>query len=79
MLAVRATAVRDESVVLFVEAQRILDPTDPNIAPHLSLPHSGSLEARKALRPSRPRLCDLLYERDLSVIVPYLGADRLDQ
>jgi len=69
MFAVRAAAARDEPVMPFIEAQRILDPTDTNIAPHLSLPHGESLEARNALCPSRMSIAEMLYDRDLPAVV----------
>lgn len=69
----------DEAVMLFVEAQRVPDPTDSNITPHLSLPHGERLGRRNVARPSRPRLVELLYERCLSVIVRYRALERLDQ
>lgn len=38
-----------------LESQWIVDPTDSNIAPHLSLPHAESVGGRNILRPSRRR------------------------
>ena len=65
LLTGRAPAVRDEAVVLFIEPQRVLGPTDSNITPHLSLPHGESLGGRNIRRPSRPQTEALLYERHL--------------
>ena len=79
MFAVRAAAVRDESVLPLIEAQRILDPTDTDIASHLSLPHGESLEAGNALCPSRMSIAEMLYERHLSAVVQKMAAYRFDR
>jgi len=78
VLAVRATAVRNEPVVLLIEPQRILDPTDPDIASHLSLPHGEILGVRNALCPSRWLTAEMLYESDLARSSGKWGFDLLD-
>jgi len=51
----------NQPVVLFIEPEWVLNPTDPNIAAHLSLPHDGSVGIRNSLRPTRSDTLTLLY------------------
>jgi hypothetical protein len=74
-----SAAVSHQTVVLFIEAQRVPHPPDSNVAPHLSLSHSESVGARKFLRPSSVFEAMLLYKRHLSRIFRDLRIDRCDQ
>ena len=71
MLAVGAATVRDEFVVLFVEAERIVHPTQPNIASWFSLSHWRSVGVRNAGRPSSTAGSRLLYRGN------YLGSSAI--
>jgi hypothetical protein len=79
VFAVGAPAVRDESVVFLIEPDGVLNPTDSNIASHLSLPHCESVGSRNVLRPTRSVRATVLYEWKLALIVRDLGLGKLDQ
>ena len=57
----------------FIEAQAVVDPTQSNIAPYLSLSHGESVGRQNIVRPFRTGTDELLDERYSS------GCHRLDQ
>ena len=79
MFAIGAPAVRHEPVMSLIEPERVLNPSDSNIAPHLSLPHRCNVGSQNVFRPTRSGVTTPLYGLQLVLIVCDLGADRLDQ